>query len=101
MEICANSKESGYRKSGREIYSLLHKSKYTNIKFEKQGITTVGMSMEEKEAFFNTYFSFIIIDAKTHMLNNPADVKAKKEYNWLEDNFANPSKGRDSVLVGN
>ena len=20
------------------------------------------------------------------MLNNPADVKAKKEYNWLEDN---------------
>ena len=48
MEICANSKESGYRKSGREIYSLLHKSKYTNIKFEKQGITTVGISMEEK-----------------------------------------------------
>lgn len=87
MEICANSKESGYRKSGREIYSLLHKSKYTNIKFEKQGITTVGMSMEEKEAFFNTYFSFIIIDAKTHMLNNPADVKVKKEYNWLEDNY--------------
>ena len=30
MEICANIKESGYRKSGREIYSLLHKSKYTN-----------------------------------------------------------------------
>ena len=45
------------------------------------------MSLEEKEAFFNTYFSFIIIDAKTHMLDNPADLTAKNEYEWLDDNF--------------
>ena len=87
MEICARSKESGYRKSGREIYSLLHNTRYTNIKLEKQGINNIGMSLEEKEAFFNTYFSFIIIDAKTHMLDNPADLTAKNEYEWLDDNF--------------
>lgn len=87
MEICARSKESGYRKSGREIYSLLYNTRYSNIKLEKQGINNIGMSLEEKEAFFNTYFSFIIVDAKTHMLDNPADLTAKKEYEWLYDNF--------------
>ena len=86
MDICARRKESGYRKSGREIYSILHNAQYTNIRLEKQGINTIGMSADEREAFFNTYFSFIIEDAKNRVMENPNDLAIKKEYDWLSDN---------------
>ena len=86
MDICARRKESGYRKSGREIYSILHNAQYTNIRLEKQGINTIGMSADEREAFFNTYFSFIIEDAKNRVIENPNDLAIKKEYDWLSDN---------------
>ncbi len=86
MDICARRKESGYRKSGREIYSILHNAQYTNIRLEKQGINTIGMSADEREAFFDTYFSFIIEDAKNKVMENPNDLAIKKEYDWLSDN---------------
>ena len=83
-EICKNSMTSGFRNSGRQIYTLLKRSGYGDVRFEKMGISTPGMNYEERSALFDTYFSFILEELKIYVKNNPDAIGAAKDLEWYD-----------------
>lgn len=87
IKICLQNDLAGYRYSGRQIFNLLHKSGYKNIKLVKSGLDTSGMDYDEREALFNIYFSFIKNDFID--LNNKDKNNAVYEENakWMIENF--------------
>lgn len=87
VKICENEALSGYRHNGMEIYSMLVKAGYKNVKLEKKGLDTSLMTVEEKEALFHTYFSFIYDDCKKLHQRNPEHRQYKDDYKWLNSNF--------------
>lgn len=84
IDICSKNIESGYRNSGREIPTLLAKAEMCDIKLEKMGINSLGMSYDEKDALFNTYFSFILSDTRNRYEKAPHKRENKEDYEWLE-----------------
>ena len=87
FEICSRNHDSGYRKSGREIPTILSTSELKNIKLEKMCLNSIGMDYDEKDALFDIYFSFILEDAKARYQANP-DVRINKsDYEWIKDNY--------------
>ena len=87
IQICAHEEMSGYRHSGKGIYSILVQNGYKNIKLEKKGLDTSTMSYEEKDAMFSTYFSFIFEDTKILYRKDPGNKRIKDDYEWLMDNY--------------
>ena len=84
IEICSRNIESGYRNSGREIPTMLANAEMCDIKLEKMGINSLGMSYEEKDALFNTYFSFILSDTRNRYEKDPNKRGNKEDHEWLE-----------------
>ena len=82
--ICKKSKTSGYRNSGRQIYTLLMRAGYREVCFEKMGISTPGLDCDMRSALFDTYFSFILEELKIYVKNNPSDSRAAKDLEWYD-----------------
>lgn len=87
VEICKKSEKSGFRESGRQIYTLLNRAGYKKVCLEKAGLTTVGMDFEERSALFDTYFSFILEDLKGMRERYPDDKKIKADYDWYQKSY--------------
>lgn len=87
IKICSESKFSGYRSSGREIYTLLKDVGFKKIKLENLGISTVDMDYDEKEALFDTYFEFIAEDTNLMATQYPSIEKYLKYQEWLRSNL--------------
>lgn len=85
INICDINETSGYRKTGRQIYTLLKRTGYTNIRLEKNGLSTIGMSFDQKEALFETYFSFIGDDCKLMVDKYPNEIVFLDNYNWYKN----------------
>lgn len=83
-KICKASRTSGYRNSGRQIYTLLMRSGYRDVRFEKMGISTPGMDYEQRSALFDTYFSFILEELKIYVRQHPDDKRAVKDLEWYD-----------------
>lgn len=86
-EICQNNETSGFRKSGRQIYSYLSKNGFSKIKLIKSGLSTIGLNYEERQALFDTYFSFILDDLKIMHQRYPEDSKIQENLTWYADNY--------------
>ncbi len=69
---------SGYRYTGRQVYSYLRKLEPQSVKLEKYGINTSDMSRNEKKLLFESWFSFIPNDFK-RMLRENSNSKISKE----------------------
>lgn len=82
VEICAKNDTSGYRHSGRQIYTLLKHAGYIDVCLEQCGLSTVGMDYDERSALFDTYFSFIIEDLKIMIEAYPNDTEIRDDYEW-------------------
>ncbi len=82
MQICKQNETSGFRESGRQIYTLLNRAGFKRVKLEKALITTVGMDYEERSALFNTYFSFILEDLKIMKDRYPDDGRVVADHDW-------------------
>ena len=85
--MCHNDEQSGYRRTGRNVYSFLHRAGYKNIILERQGLSTAGMSEEEKDALFNMYFPFTLKNAESMMNKYPWNNDYKKDYLWYNERF--------------
>ncbi len=86
-KMCAHDDQSGNRRNGRRIYNDLLKAGYSNIKLERQGLSSIGMSNSQKEAFFNMYFPFALENAKIMLDKNPWNIEFKEDYLWYKDKF--------------
>ena len=95
LQLCVSN---GYRFDGREIYNILQIRGYKDIVLESLAINTVGMSIEEKEAFFATVFGFAKKGIKDELLAHPDSIDLQEKYQWLnqvydklEEKFMNPA----------
>ena len=94
-QICTSN---GNRFDGREIFTILQSRGYKDIVLENTCLTTVGMSVEEKEALFLTVFGFIKKGLQDELALYPDSLDLKEKYEWfmniydkLEDQFMNPA----------
>ena len=78
---------TGYRYSGRELFTILHRAGYRSITYEKMGINSASMDYSEKEAFFDTIFMFLKNSMKVTALNNPQNNEIQVENEWLNEHF--------------
>lgn len=85
--ICDNNETSGERRNGRQIFTNLHRAGFRRIELKKSGFTTIGLSYEEKEAFWGMYFNFILGDIKWMHEKYPADESIADDCEWYTDNF--------------
>ena len=49
---------AGNRESGRRVYTVLSRSGFKNVALEKCELTTIGMTYDEKDSFFNMQTSW-------------------------------------------
>ncbi len=82
VEICKKNETSGFRESGRQIYTMLNRAGYKKAKLEKAGLTSTGMDYEQRSALFDTYFSFILEDLKIMKERYPDDKRIASDYDW-------------------
>ena len=87
FDMIAKCDTTGYRRSGRELYTLLTRSGYKNISVEKFGLNTADMDYSEKEAYFDTIFKFLKNGINQTAKNNPTNKEILAERDWLEDKF--------------
>jgi SAM-dependent methyltransferase len=87
MEMCAISKYSGNRTTGREVPELLSETKMKNIKLHKKGISTKGMDSKQRKKLFDVYFSFILDDLRKMNKENTKDIEVAQNLEWMEANY--------------
>lgn len=87
IDICRKNETAGYRHSGRQIFTLLSRAGYANIKLENLGLSTIGLDYDARSAFFDTYFSFIIDDLKVMLERYPQDKRIKDDYEWYKKSY--------------
>lgn len=85
FDICMQNEESGFRHSGRQIFTLLRRAGYQNVCLERAGLSTISMDYEERSALFDVYFSFILEDLKLMAQRYPTDKHIQKELEWYSD----------------
>ena len=78
---------SGYRKSGRRIYSYFKKLKAKEINLVHSGIDMSDMNEEEKEKMFFAWFGFIPNDFKISVNEHPEIQEYKDAVKWCEENY--------------
>jgi len=89
FNICEADERSGYRKSGRQIFTFLNKLQLKNIKLEKAGLNTIGMDFNERSALFNIYFPFILEDLEILVDKYPNYAQLREDLEWYSENFNN------------
>ena len=87
VEICAETGYSGYRKSGRQICQLLSDVDMSNVQLHRQGLSTVGMSREQRSDFYELYFWFILDDLRKMHEAAPEDKIVQAELAWFEEHY--------------
>ena len=92
MHICSYCEASGFRQSGRQIYSLLKRIGMKNICLDVCGWNSVGMDDEEKDAFFDIWASFIPRYLKLMVNKYPDNKEIADDYRWLTSVYDNLKK---------
>ena len=87
FNMIAKCDTTGYRYSGRELFTLLHRSGYKDIVYEKMGINSATMDYSEKEALFDTIFHFLRNGIKVTAQNSPYNQEIQIEKEWLDEHF--------------
>lgn len=85
--ICDDNETSGTRRTGRQIYTNLFRAGLRRVCLEKQGLSTVGMTYDEKEDFFNMYFKFILGDIRWMHEKYPDSPEISEDCEWYEENY--------------
>lgn len=85
FSLLARCDTTGYRYSGRELFTLLKRSGYKNIRLEKTGLSSVLMDYDEKSAFFDVIFKFIRQGINRAAQSHSDDIQLSAEKRWLSE----------------
>ncbi len=88
FNMIAKCGTTGYRHSGRELFTLLHRSGYRNISMERMGLNSSSMDYGEKEALFDTIFHFLKNSVNVTAANEPYNQEIQTEKEWLDEHFS-------------
>ena len=78
---------SGYRKSGRKIFSYFKKIHASSVELVHNGINVTGLDEEQKEKLFFAYFGFIPNDFKICYNEDPSRSDFKAVIDWCDENY--------------
>ena len=78
---------SGFRRSGRRVYSYFKKLHASRIELVHSGIDVTDMTIEEKEKMFFSYFGFIPNDFKICYNEDPTRKDFKAIIDWCDANY--------------
>ncbi len=87
FDMIAKCDTTGYRRSGRELFTLLQRSGYRDITIERLGLNSSGMDYSQKEAFFDTIFKFLKNGITVTAKNQPRNKEIQAEKQWLDEHF--------------
>ena len=87
IDMCNTLETSGFRHCGRQIYTLLKRTGYRDVRLEKSGLHTMEMDFDDREALYDTYFSFVLEDSEIMMNRHPENRQYAENYEWLRDNY--------------
>jgi len=76
----------GFRNNGRTVFELLKKCGYENIKLEHCGLSTIGMTYEQREAMWKMCFSYIERDLNKMIEKYPENEEIKEDLAWWREN---------------
>lgn len=79
---------SGFRQSGRRIYSYLKKVGAKCVSLEKSGVDISNMSRREVEKMFFCYFGFIPNDFSIVYKKHPENSTYREVLAWCEEHYA-------------
>ena len=82
-----HNKYSGFRYTGRQVYSFVHKMEPKSICLERYGINTSDMSRRDKKALFECWFSFIPNDFQRMLREDPSCEIAKEVVNFCNEHY--------------
>lgn len=78
---------SGYRYTGRQVYSYIRKMEPREISLERYGVNTSNMSIRDKKALFECWFSFIPNDFARMLRENPSSKIAKEVVDFCKEHY--------------
>ena len=78
---------SGYRYTGRQVFSYVKKMEPKEIVLEKYGINTSNMKRNDKKALFESWFSFIPNDFSRMLRENPSSKIAKEVVEFCKEHY--------------
>lgn len=81
-QIVDRCKDSGNRHTGRNIGQWLTAGGYKNVRCVRKGLSSMGMSNDEKLALYETYFGFFMPDAEARVEEDPDNEKALADLGW-------------------
>ena len=85
--MCARDEQSGNRTNGRQVYTALYNSGFSHILLERQGLSSIGLTQDERETLFNMYFPFTLKNAEIMMNKYSWNLDYKKDFLWYKENF--------------
>lgn len=78
---------SGFRRSGRRVFSYFKKLHASSIELVHSGIDVTDMTLEEKEKMFFSYFGFIPNDFKIAFNQDPTRKDYKAIIEWCDEYY--------------
>lgn len=84
--LCAALPTTGFRTSGRQVFSMLQRAGYTDIVFERSGLSTVGMDHDRRYALFMTCFGWLERGLRERLAGEPNNMQYQDDLAWFEDN---------------
>lgn len=78
---------SGYRYTGRQVYSYVKKMEPKEIVLERYGVNTSNMKRNDKKALFESWFSFIPNDFSRMLRENPSSKIAKEVVEFCKEHY--------------
>lgn len=82
-----HNKYSGFRYTGRQVYSLVRKMEPKSVCLERYGVNTSDMSRRDKKALFECWFSFIPNDFGRMLREDPACTIAKEVVDFCKEYY--------------
>ena len=87
LSLLSKCETTGYRYSGRELFTLLKRAGYHDIELEKSGLNNVSMDYEERAAFCDVIFKFIEQGILRAAEKHPLDTRISAEKRWYEEHY--------------
>ena len=78
---------SGYRYTGRQVYSYIRKMEPKEINLERYGINTSNLSRKDKKALFECWFSFIPNDFGRMLREDPSSKIAQEVVDFCNNHY--------------
>ncbi|MBQ8688805.1 MAG: toll/interleukin-1 receptor domain-containing protein [Clostridia bacterium] len=82
-----HNKYSGFRYTGRQVYSFVRKMEPRSICLERYGVNTSDMSRRDKKALFECWFSFIPNDFSRMLREDSACAIAKEAVEFCNEHY--------------